>query len=286
MNDKKKQGYLFFVLGVCLYSLSDATMKWFMPLYGVNQIVFFRTIFRFLPFLFAAFYMKINPLKTDHPKENILRAVLASAGTYAFMLAYRHSALTDVFVIGLTTAIFVIPLSVWLLKEKFCVQNSFAILLGFFGICLAMRPGKGVLNIGILFAMAGAIVSALNQVIVKKLSATDSELTIIFYHNILLTIMSFSVGIIGINGFTATDPMHVAFLFFGGVIGAIAQYAIIHAFKLSSSSGLASAGYVMLIPNTLFDFFLYNKIPDVYITAGLLLIIIGTFRAFTLQSKM
>jgi drug/metabolite transporter (DMT)-like permease len=75
-------------------------------------------------------------------------------------------------------------------------------------------------------------------------------------------------------------------LLIGGTVGAIAQYAIIHAFKLSSSSGLASAGYVMLIPNTLFDFFLYDKIPDIYIIGGLLLIAAGTFQAFTLQSRM
>ncbi|MDR1236433.1 MAG: DMT family transporter [Holosporaceae bacterium] len=282
MNNKKC-GYLLFICGVCLYSLSDAIMKYFMSFYGVNQIVFWRTIFRFFPFLFLIFYTRTNPLKTDRPRENILRAFLASGGTYAFMYAYKYSAMTDVFVIGLTTAIFVIPLSVWILKEKFYRQNVFVIFLGFFGICLAMRPGSGELNPGILFALVGAVISALNQVIVKKLSATENELTIISYHNILLILIS-SLG--GMTAFAPAAPEHIAFLFVGGVVGAVAQYLIIHSFKLSSSSGLASAGYVMLIPNTLFDFFLYNKIPDVYIIAGLLLIMIGTFRAFTLQSKM
>jgi S-adenosylmethionine uptake transporter len=197
------------------------------------------------------------------------------------MYAYRYSTMTDVFVIGLTTGIFIIPLSNWLLKEKFCTQNAFAILLGFSGICLAMRPGKGEFNLGIVVAIVGAIISALNQVIVKKLASTESELTIVFYHHLVLVIFSFFSATFS---FIALD--HIIFLFMGGVIGSVAQYSIVRAFKLSSSSGLASAGYVMLIPNTLFDFFLYGKPPDIYIIAGLLLILLGTLRAFTIQSKI
>jgi S-adenosylmethionine uptake transporter len=227
--------------------------------------------------------MKINPLETSRFRENIFRAALASCGTYAFMCAYSYSAMTDVFVVGLTTAIFVIPLSVWILNEKFHLQNIVAIFLGFFGICLALRPSGNIFQLGIVFATTGAIIAALNQVIIKKLASTESELTIIFYHHLFLMALS---GAIGITTFTAMALEHTFVLFIGGVIGAIAQYFMIHSFKLSTSSGLASAGYVMLIPNTMLDFFLYNKVPDFYIIGGLILILMGTMRAFTVQSEL
>jgi drug/metabolite transporter (DMT)-like permease len=281
--DNKKQGYLFFVFGVCLYSVSDAIMKYFMPFYGVHQVTFVRTIFRAIPFLLLAFYKRVNPLRTERFKENVFRSVLASCGTYAFMCAYSYSAMTDVFVVGLTTAIFVIPLSVWILNEKFCPQNAVAVALGFSGICLAMRPGCGIFQWGIIFAATGAVISAINQVIVKRLASTESELTIICYHHLFLTIFSFFIGF---STFVPLTFEHLSILLIGGVFGAIAQYLIIHALKLSTSSGLASAGYVMLIPNTLFDFFLYDKIPDLYIIGGLLLILSGTWKAFSLQSKL
>jgi drug/metabolite transporter (DMT)-like permease len=254
-----------------------------MPFYGVHQVTFWRTIFRIIPFLLFALYRRINPLKTKRLKENIFRSMLASCGTYAFMCAYGYSSMTDVFVVGLTTAIFVIPLSVWILKEKFCLQNVVAVALGFSGICLAMRPGSGIFQLGIVFAAAGAIISALNQVMVKRLASTESELTIIFYHHLFLITFSFFAGF---SAFTFPPLDHFVVLFIGGLAGAVAQYSIIHAFKLSTSSGLASAGYVMLIPNILFDFFIYNKIPDVYILGGLILILLGTFKAFRLQSKL
>jgi drug/metabolite transporter (DMT)-like permease len=199
------------------------------------------------------------------------------------MCAYNYSPMTDVFVLGLTAAIFVIPLSVCILKEKFYPQNVVAILFGFAGVCLIFKHSLGFFRLGTIFALLGAIISALNQVIIKRLSTTDSELTIIFYHHLFLMILSFFVGF---DSFETISYAHIFFLFVGGVIGAAAQYLIIHAFKLSTSSGLASAVYFMLIPNTLLDFFVYNKIPDIYITEGLILILIGGMRAFTLQSQM
>ncbi|MDR3187034.1 MAG: DMT family transporter [Holosporaceae bacterium] len=274
---KEKQGYLWVVFGVCLYSFSDAIMKYFMPLYGVHQVTFLRTVFRFMPFVLVAFHGRINPFRSDRKKENIFRSLLASAGTYFFMCAYGYSPMTDVFVVGLTTAIFVIPLSVWILKEKFCLRNVLAVLLGFGGIWLAFRPGSGIFQLGIMFALMGAIISAINQVIIKRLTSTESELTIIFYHHLSLALIS---ACIGFETFSPISGEHALPLFLGGAIGAAAQYSIIHAFKLSTSSGLASATYFMLVPNTLIDFFLYDKTPDIYIILGLILILMGNLCAF------
>lgn len=279
----KKVGYLFFIAGVCLYSFSDAIMKFYIPEYGVHRVVFLRTIFRLLPFVFVASCIGINPLKTNKLKTNILRGLLASAGTYSFMCAYNNATMTEVFVIGLTTGIFVIPLSVLILKEKLNLQNIISVFLGFCGICVAFRPGCGIIQFGILFAVIGAIISAFNQVIIKQLSKTENELTIIFYHHIVL-ICSSLICIDTGDMFSFSDG--IMFLFIGGIIGSIAQYCIIHAFKLSTSSGLASAGYFMLIPNTIIDFLIYQKTPDLYIAFGLVLILLGTCHAFFIQKKL
>ncbi|GHU15070.1 multidrug transporter [Alphaproteobacteria bacterium] len=245
-----------------------------MPIYGVNQVTFLRTICRFVPLMFFAVYMEINPVRTNRVLENIFRSVLASLGTYASMLAYNHANMVDVIVVGYTTAIFVVPLSVLLLNEKFHIRDAIAAVVGFFGILLAFRPGCGIFQFGIMFAVIGAIIAALNQVVIKRLSSTDSELTIIFYHHVTLLLLS--TFITGFDGFRALLPMDAVYLIIGGMIGAAAQYCIIHAFKLSTSSNLASAAYTMLIPVTFLDFFIYDKVPDIYIIGGLILIMAGS----------
>ena len=271
--DNRRLGYIFFIAGVCLYSFSDAIMKYFMQIYGVNQVTCLRTIFRFVPLLIFAFYRKENPLRTAKVTANILRAILASAGTYTAMLALKYSPMTDVVVVGYSTALFVIPFSVLILKEKIYMRDIIAIAVGFLGILLAFRPFGDVFHLGIMFAVAGAVMAALNQVIIKKLSATESELTIIFYHHMILIPISF---LIGFDFFIQLTLFHFCILFLGGIIGAVAQYSITHAFKLSTSSSLASAAYTMLIPVTLIDFFMDGKVPDLFIIGGLILIASGS----------
>ena len=283
MISSGKLGYIYTILGVVLYSFSDAIVKNAMDVYSVHQVVFLRTLFRFIPILILMFAAKSNPYCSNRKTENIFRAVLASCGTYCAMMAYKYAALTDVFVIGGTTAIFVIPLSVWILKEKFNKMNLFAVILGFSGICLAFRPGSGIFQFGILFAVINAIIAAINRVLIKRLAFTENEFTIISYHNTCLILIAL---ILGGNEFHWVSTYDILILSLGGIIGAFAQYFITRAFKLSSSSGLASAVYAMLVPNVIIDYFVFNKTPDIYILVGLVLISSGSFIAFRLQSKL
>lgn len=279
----KKLGYIYIIIGVVLYSFSDAIMKNAMNVYSVHQVIFLRTIFRFIPILTLMFFMKNNPYCSRRRPENMLRAILASCGTYSTMMAYKHAAMVDVFVVGGTTAIFVIPLSVWILKEKFNLMNLFAVILGFSGICFAFRPGCGIFHIGILFAVMASLIAAVNQVWIKKLAFTESEFTIISYHNTCLILIALLAGW---NEFRLVSIHDILILSLGGIIGAFAQYSITKAFKLSSSSGLSSAAYVMLIPNVFIDYFVFGQSPDIYILIGLLLISCGLFIAFRLQPKL
>jgi drug/metabolite transporter (DMT)-like permease len=237
---------------------------------------------RFIPLMCFAYYKKINPAQTKRVGENIFRSVLACFGTYAFMAAYEYASMVDVIVVGYTTAIFVIPLSVLLLNEKFYVRDAVAVVVGFFGILLAFRPGIGIFQFGILFAVIGAVISALNQVIIKRLSFTDSEFTIIFYHHVTLLLSSV---VLGFSGFSKLFFADTVYIIIGGIIGAIAQYCMIHAFKLSTSSHLASATYTMLIPATILDFVIYDKVPDFFIIGGLILISLGSFWVISARSR-
>ena len=280
--DKKRLGYLFVVFGVCIYAFSDAIMQYFMPKYGVNQVVFFRTLARIIPFIFVAGYQKFNPFRTTKVKENLIRAILASTSTYCFMYAYRYAALTDVTVISYSTGLLIIPLSMLVLHEKINKYNVIAVILGFSGILLAFRPGYGNFQIGSMFAVIATFVAATNHVIIKKLSSTENELTLIFYHHLILIIFS---TILGFGNFTPIALSDLLVLFIGGLLGAISQYCMVHAFKLSTSSGLASATYFMLIPTTLIDYTLYGKVPDIFIVSGMILIISGAMLAYKMQPK-
>lgn len=268
-----KLGYCFVMLGVCLYAFSDAIMKYYMPVYGVNQITFIRTVSRLVPLIFIAVYQGRNPLKTSRIEENIFRAILASVSTYTYMLAYKYTSITDVVVVGYSSAIFVIPLSVLILRERFHATDALAVIIGFLGVLVAFRPGVGIFQTGTMFAVVAAIMSALNQVIIKRLAYTEKEITIMFYHHILLMLISVTIGF---QDFIPIIPKDLMILCIGGLLGVAAQYSIIHALSIATSSSLASGTYTMLIPATILDFFMYSKVPDLFIVCGLGLIVTGS----------
>jgi drug/metabolite transporter (DMT)-like permease len=74
-------------------------------------------------------------------------------------------------------------------------------------------------------------------------------------------------------------------LMLGGILGALAQFCTVHAYRLASCSKLASAAYVILIPSTAIDYFFYKKLPDMCAAAGLGLILCGSFVALRKSSK-
>lgn len=278
LNKKSiKSGYLFMISGIILYVISDTIMKYFLNLYCVTEITFFRTLFRFIPFIFILTYKKLNPLKTERKAENIFRALLASASTLAFMAAYKYSSITEVAIIGYATAIFAIPIGYLLLHETFYIQHALAVIIGFIGVLLIFKPGAFVFESGAMFATVAAFLAALNQSIIKRLSTTESEFTIIAYHNIFLIMISFSLCFFQ---FKMPAFSHFIMLLLGGIFGAIAQYFIIHAYSLAPISKLAVTGYSGLIPMIILDYAVWNSVPDIFVICGLLFIIFGNYISY------
>lgn len=269
-------GYALMVYGMCLYVASDAIMKHYLSIYAIHQVTFLRTLCRFVPLLFAISVLNINPINTSRKKEHIVRAIIASSVTYCFMAALKYASMTDVTVIGYTTAIFMLPLGGILLKEKLYLRNVFMVLVGFMGILLIFRPGDVFFKSGATIAVIGAFLAALNQIMIKKLSTTDNEFIIIFYHHVVL--LTFS-GIASYCDFEPIQLNHFLVLMVGGVVGAFAQYLIIKALFLSETIKLATAYYIPLIPIVAIDYFVWNKVPDLYIMSGLILIVISSYHA-------
>lgn len=264
------KGYVFAIVAVFLYAISDAIGKYYVADNGISNVMFIRTIARFFPFVVLALWRRMNPYRTEHVWKNILRAICVSSVSYAFLAAYKYSPMTDVLVMSQSAAIIVIPLSVIFLDEKFNLYTTIAIILGFSGVVCAFRPSGNVLQIGTIFALFVAILNATNKVLVKKLSFSDNELTMIFYHQTVLLITSLG------HGLDFSLPSQIIFpLIISGLISGFALFLTLHAYRFGECAYIASVSYLILVPSTIIDYAVYNKSPDIYIIAGSALIIAG-----------
>ena len=268
-----KRGYILAVCGVCLHAVSDAVVKFFVEHYEVSVVVLIQVVVRFLLLSFYVIAAGINPYKTRHPYANAARALLAAICTQLFAYAYKYAPMTSVVTIAYAASIIVIPLSYWILKERITIRNVSAIIIGFIGLLFAFRP-QIELRIGLIFAGLIAFIGAVNRILVKKLSFSDNEVTLLFYHHTVLVLF-----LLPNISYCNIDLSHLLMIVFSGFISILAQLLIIRAYKFASCTNLASASYVILIPTIVIDFCVYNRIPDMYGTVGALLIMLATMIA-------
>lgn len=258
------------VIGLCVYTSSDYVLKHFLQNYDVHQVTFLRTVFRLIPYMCFAFYQKVDPYSTKRVPEQIFRAFVATLVTYLFVGSYKFASVTDIAVIAYSSPLFIIPLSMWILSENVKISIMVAVIIGMLGVIIALRPDGDVINFGGCLATVGAFLAALNQILIRNLSKTENNISMLFYHNSLLFVIS------GIFAFFSWKPMEwidIFPFFIVGIFTATGQYCIIQALRVTQVSNLAVFTYITIIPALLADWIIWTKLPDSYIIIGAILII-------------
>jgi drug/metabolite transporter (DMT)-like permease len=132
-------------------------------------------------------------LKTTHLKQHFLRAIL---GLPAMLLYF--SALVLLPIEKLTAISFVVPLivtilAVFFLGEKIYIYRTLALVLGFSGMLVIIRPGFVDISIGVYMVLFSALLWSINIIITKKISKDDSAITILAYQSIFMSLLSFFI---------------------------------------------------------------------------------------------
>jgi uncharacterized membrane protein len=164
------------LLAVVLYGFMDALIKIAAGRYPVIEIVFFRSLFALLPL--ALLVMRgggWRSLATRQPRLQALRAVVGFTSLVCFFDAFALLPLADVVAIGFAAPMFITALSVPLLGEQVGWRRWTAVLVGFLGVLIMVRPGSGLVELGALVALAGTLSYAVSIIIIRRLSTTDSS---------------------------------------------------------------------------------------------------------------
>jgi drug/metabolite transporter (DMT)-like permease len=261
------------MLSVTTYACQDVFVKLMPSHISVMQICFFRSVFAMLPII--AFTIREDPrtvFKTDQWGLHFWRSLFSCLALFCFISAFRLIPLADAYTLTFSCPLFMTALCIPLLRETVPFWRWLAVLTGFGGVIIMMRPGYGVLEPGGLFALAGGFFYAISQVLVRKLSHhhQDSNTLIV----ITFTIMS---GLLTVPFLPFVwQPLNAELLAkfaLIGVLGGVAQYAMTQALRLAPVSKIAPFDYAALLWAVGFGYFIFHEIPHVYTVFGALLII-------------
>ena len=211
-------------------------------------------------------------LKTTHLKQHFLRAIL---GLPAMLLYF--SALVLLPIEKLTAISFVVPLivtilAVFFLGEKIYIYRTLALILGFSGMLVIIRPGFVDISIGVYMVLFSALLWSINIIITKKISKDDSAITILAYQSIFMSLLSFFIVV-----FFWEMPSLKTFIYLilAAMCGTVLHLALNHAFKLVDVSMTQPYSFLNLVFASIIGYFVFGEIPDLYTWIGALIIFAG-----------
>ena len=271
---KNKQAILLIVISVFFGTLMLTFLKLAQKDVNVYVAGFFRFLFGFLIILPYIVKSKLTVFKTNHHKKHFLRAVLNLPSMLLYFSALVMLPIEKVTAISFVVPFFVTILAVLFLGEKIYIYRTLALVLGFIGMIVILRPGIINISIGVYMALASSLMWSVVIIITKSIAKDDSSITILSYGYVIMTSLSF---IIVLFYWQTPGLQTLIYLFFAGLSGTLLHLCINHAYKLVDVSMTQPYSFLSLVFASLVGYFVFSEKPDLFTWIGASIIFLGVF---------
>lgn len=259
------RGIFMVALSTVGFSVMHALVRYVSDELDPIQISFFRNAFGFI--VFAPWLMKygLGVMYTRRLGMHGLRAVLNVLAMFAFFTALSITPLAQVTALGFTAPIFAALLSVVLLGERFRMRRWAALIVGFAGTLVILRPGFQTIDLGSVLVLVSAVLWGITMIVIKVLARTESSMTITVYMNLLLTLLSLGPAL---YVWQTPQPGTWIWLLLIGVLGTLAQVALAQALKETEAGVVMPFDFLKLLWTSILGFVFFTEVPDLFIWLG------------------
>ncbi len=256
--------------GIGLFSLNDALGKWLLATYSVGELLLVRSAAALL--LLAPFVRQagLAAFRTaPRPGLQIVRVVLSTLEVAMFFWAVSYLPLADTVTFYLAGPIYVTALSVILLGESVGWRRWTAVLVGFAGVVLALRPSAASFTLPALIALVGSVFFSLLMITTRLLRETSN--TVLIAGQIGGTLLFGAV--IAPFRWTTPSPRDLALLSLFGVLSIMALACVNLSLKLAPASVVVPYQYTIIVWAIVLGYVVFGDLPDVFTLSGAIIII-------------
>ena len=258
-------------LGMFLFSGVDTMGKFLTETLHPVQIVWFRQLGLLLGVVVLIGVQGRAVLVSSNPKLQIGRGVLAACSATLFIVGVSYVPLADAVAITFVAPFMVTVMGALILREPVGVRRWTAVLVGFIGTLIVIRPGMGVIHPAALLLIVAATAFALRQVLSRILAGEDKTQTTVAYTAIVSwTLLTIPLPLIWQN---PSSGLEIALLIAMAVVAAFAEILVIMALDAAQAVVVAPAQYSLLIWGTFYGFVVFGQLPDVWTWLGALVIV-------------
>lgn len=262
------------VLAMACFAWMNVLIRYVAHEIPTPQIVFLRNVcavFWLLPFLY---FKGLASLKTSHIVRHCWRAGIGVMSMELWFYALAIMPITQATALSFTSPLWATLFAVVFLKERIGVHRVAALMVGFMGAMIIIRPSAGFdVNLSVAVVLMSAMLMAVSSILVKALTATDPTWRIVFYMSVFMTVFSAPFGL-----YVWQSISGLQFIIIMAVAGAsvMAHLLMVSAFARASMVVLMPLDFVRLVFTALLAHIFFDEMIDVWTVCGSIVIIMST----------
>ena len=228
-------------------------------------IAFYRCLFGVIIMLPFMIYNYPEAWKTHNIKLQFVRSAINVYSMISWFTAIGPLQLEKAAAIGFTTPLFTTILAIIFLGEVIRIQRITALIVGFIGILVVIRPGYIPFESGALWLLSAAITFSIVIIIVKKLTEKDSSLTTAFYQMAFMVPPTFFIALFFWESINISQFLLFIFV---AIAGFITQFSFAQCLKMAETTFIMPIQFTKLIWLSLIGYFFFMEVPDIWTWIG------------------
>ena len=283
LSDNTK-GILWMLIATFLFAVVAAMAKVIVHEVHVLQILLFRQIFVFASTVPAIAKSPTQIFVTRHPWMHAARLLGAFVALACGIWAVSVLPLTAAITLGFAQVFFVALLAKAFLGEHVGLRRMMAVMVGFIGVIIVMRPGADeIINFSALIPIVGALGAGVAVIAVRRLSQTETTASLLVYQAIFVGLLA---AIPLIWYWKNPSQFELLMLIAMGILSAAGQWAGVKSLRLGEASVVGNIEYMKLIHAAILGFILFSEIPDIYTITGAATIVGSSLYMFRREAKL
>ena len=241
-----------------------------LPVLQITWARYFFTVAFTLPIMF--FFFRKNLVWTDKPKLQLIRGLILLIANVCFFYSISIISLAKALTLAFIAPLIVTAFSPIFLGEKVGFRRWSAVIIGFVGSMVVIRPGFVEINLASLAALGTGVMYGFYLIITRKLSSSDNPLLTLLLTGVVgAIIISFFMPLVWIKPTLNQWSMMAAI----GIFACVGHLFIILSLKYADASKLAPFSYFEIVTNIIIGYYFFSDFPDKWTFLGLFIIILS-----------
>lgn len=270
----RRVGIGLIVLATLCFSILDAAAKWLVQTVPVVQVVWLRFATHVLWMVLLLAPAQGRAIVRMHdPRLQGLRALMLASMTGLNFWALQYLQLAETGAIQFSVPMLIALLSAWWLGERLDARRWIAIVGGFAGVLLVVRPGTAAFHPAILLSVANAVLYAAFNMLTRRMAATESpeSMQLVSAMGAALVLTPFALA----QWRWPTDGLTWAVVAMTGLFGGLGHLFVARAHRYASAAVLGPFLYQQIVYMVLWGWLLFGQLPDAFVVAGALVVVVS-----------